>query len=100
MASETADRLRPRRGGRPGRGKLTERLQAAEIGMPAGAVPERDRCERVRIESDAGGQIPGPAAAQAAWMGTDDAPPHPALMTPAALLGTEPPRYVPFFFSC
>ena len=64
-----AGRLRPRRGGRAGRGGADRAAASRGDRLPSGRVPERAGRERLRAEGDAGGEVPRRAAAHGRWAG-------------------------------
>ena len=73
-----------------GAAKLAERLAAAGIGCWRVLFPKGMDANAYALKVTPSAKSLGLLLRQAAWMGDGDAPPHPALLTPAALLGAEP----------
>jgi hypothetical protein len=74
-----------------GAAKLAERLGAAGIGCWRVRFPKGMDANAYALKVTPATKSLGLLLRQAAWMGPGDAPPHPALLTPAVLLGAEPP---------
>jgi hypothetical protein len=75
--------------------KLAERLAAAGIGSWRVVFPKGMDANAYALKVTPAAKSLGLLLRQAAWMGNVDAPPHPALLTPAALLGAELPPAQP-----
>ena len=78
-----------------GAAKLTERLGAAGIGCWRVLFPKGLDANAYALKLTPAAKSLGLLLRQSTWMGAGDAPPHPALLTPAALLGAEPPPTPP-----
>jgi hypothetical protein len=73
-----------------GAAKLAERLGAAGIGCWRVLFPKGMDANAYALKVTPAAKSLGLLLRQAAWMGEGEAPPHPALLTPAALLDAEP----------
>jgi DNA primase catalytic core len=72
-----------------GAAKLAERLAAAGIGCWRVRFPQGMDANAYALKVTPAAKSLGLLLRQSVWMGAGDAPPHPALLTPAALLGAE-----------
>ena len=78
-----------------GAAKLAERLLAAGIGCWRVVFPKGMDANAYALKLTPAAKSLGLLLRQAAWMGSGEAPPHPALLTPAGLLGAETPTAQP-----